>query len=100
MGRKHHKAPKFEHRYEKRNSTSSEWDQKGSLEREKQRKEKDRSDWIFERAKQRKDIRFEEARGDWYTDRKHWRPKDRDSNRDKGEKYNYRVSYDERPYRE
>ena len=52
------------------------------------------------RAKQRKDIRFEEARGDWYTDRKHWRSKDRDSNRDKGEKYNYKVSYDERHYRE
>ena len=52
------------------------------------------------RAKQRKDIRFEETRGDWYTDRKLLRPKDRDTNMDKREKYNYKVSYDERHHRE
>ena len=48
--------------------------------------------FVFEyqfRAKQRKDIRYEETRGDWYTERKHWRENDKDSKRDKGEKYKF-----------
>ena len=97
----------------KRNSTD--WDEKRSMEREKQRKEHERSDWIFERyvecwwsyygqinwqtcfrAKQRKDIRYEETRGDWYFERKRDNRDYDDSkhcykgnckNQDKGEKY-------------
>merc|ERR1711862_677488 len=58
--RKHHKG-----KHEKRNSTSSVWDQKRSLEREKQRREKHRSDWILRGPNKEKilDLKRQEETG-------------------------------------